>query len=328
MQWPKLEAALGYMEKMTDSMGMVEHAKYHFAKKSEGYTTDDNARAYQVMIRLGRPGGVYLKFLEKAYESGGFHNDMNFNGRWIDKPGYGEWFGRAVSALGEGRIRGVSEDKIICRTLFQGALEKILQVNSIRCKAHIISGLSWSEEGSDSVRNLSEELVKNFIDNSNGYWKWFEQGLYYDNGKLPQALFEAYKVTNNDRFLNVARESLDFLIDKSYDSDRNFFMFPGTNGWWKRNKSWELFDEQPVDAGSIVEACVTAHQVTKDKKYLDWANTAWGWYEGRNLLGLSMVDEETGGVRDGLHEDRVNLNEGAEAVLSYLLAGMAIKELQ
>ena len=312
---------------MTDNLGMVEHAKYHFAKKSEGYTTDDNARAYQVMIRLGNPGGVFLTFLEKAYEGGGFHNDADIDGQWIDQPGYGGWYGRAILALGEGRIRGVDEDRRICEKLLDGALKNVLRADSIRSEAYIILGLSQSEKEIKLVQKLSDKLVATYEDNVSSNWKWFEQGFYYDNGKLPQALFQDYKVTNNNRFLEVAKESLDFLIEKSYDPDGDFFMFPGTNGWWKRNKPWELFDEQPVDAGSLVEACAAAYQVTKDNHYLDWANTAWEWYEGRNLLGLSMIDEETGGVRDGLHEDRVNLNEGAEAVLSYLLAGLAIKEI-
>ena len=49
------------------------------------------------------------------------------------------------------------------------------------------------------------------------------------------------------------------------------------------------------------------------------------WYFGRNRLGISMYDEQTGGCYDGLERDGVNRNQGAESTLS---AQLGITEWQ
>jgi hypothetical protein len=47
---------------------------------------------------------------------------------------------------------------------------------------------------------------------------------------------------------------------------------------------------------------------------------AFDWFLGRNALQQWLYDPSTGGCRDGLHADRVNRNQGAEATLSFLSA--------
>ena len=94
---------------------------------------------------------------------------------------------------------------------------------------------------------------------------------------------------------------------------------------FEKNGNRSIFGQQPIEAGSAVEACTEAFLVTKEKKYLDWAKKALDWYHGRNILGTKMVDQNTGGVYDGLEEEGVNLNQGAESLLSYFLARLSFE---
>ncbi len=44
------------------------------------------------------------------------------------------------------------------------------------------------------------------------------------------------------------------------------------------------------------------------------------WFLGANRLGLSLYDSSTAGCQDGLGAEDVNKNQGAESVVSFLLA--------
>ena len=50
------------------------------------------------------------------------------------------------------------------------------------------------------------------------------------------------------------------------------------------------------------------------------ARLAFEWFLGGNDLGLDLYDAKSGGCCDGLQEDRVNLNQGAESTLAFLLS--------
>jgi hypothetical protein len=293
-----LDKSLQYLQGLTDGEGILEHAKYHYPRRSEGYSTDDNARAYQVMLRLRRSGKPYLQFLTKAWEGSGFHNDLSFEGTWLDCPGWQEWSGRAIAALGEGSVRGQVREKNQCEQLLQEVLTKLPQLESPRVIAQVIWGLSWQPQPA-LLASLADKLVAAYTAHSDTEWKWFERGVFYDNGKLPGALFKAYEVAGQQSYLQTATQSLDFLLKISYHPPLDCLVFPGNEGWWKRNKPWELFDQQPVEAGSMVEACVQAFKVTGKAKYKKAALMAWDWYQGRNLLRMSLVDEQTGASGTG-----------------------------
>jgi hypothetical protein len=49
---------------------------------------------------------------------------------------------------------------------------------------------------------------------------------------------------------------------------------------------------------------------------------------GQNDLDTSVYNPDSGGCRDGLHVDRVNLNEGAESTLAFLGALVEIQALE
>jgi hypothetical protein len=70
----------------------------------------------------------------------------------------------------------------------------------------------------------------------------------------------------------------------------------------------------------MVSACIEAYRATDESFWLDQAHSAFEWFLGRNDLGLPLYDATSGGCRDGLHQDRVNQNQGAESTLAFLLS--------
>ncbi|OYQ50022.1 hypothetical protein [Flavobacterium aurantiibacter] len=66
------------------------------------------------------------------------------------------------------------------------------------------------------------------------------------------------------------------------------------------------------------------HSAFRDKRFKVLSINAFYWFLGANHLKQAVYQEETGGCCDGIEETNVNLNQGAESTLSYLLARLAI----
>ena len=94
----------------------------------------------------------------------------------------------------------------------------------------------------------------------------------------------------------------------------------GSNGFWRRGGERALFDQQPIEAAAAVSACIEAYHATGEPSWKERATSAFEWFLGANDLRLPVYDAGTGGCRDGIHDNRVNQNMGAESTLSYLLA--------
>jgi len=351
------EIKLDHLYRMTDSVGILEHSLMATPDLREGYCVDDNARALRVALRLGEEKLIdtYLKFLVAAAGEKGFENDMNQNLVWKNE-GVGENFGRAMAGLADTAKLGLRDDqKLTGMFLFDQYIKYIKKIESLRSKAWLIYGLLVRDQCSPKLesvlenymkvkisqkkigqmskydfkkiaKRLSEELITSYEKNSGISWRWFEDKITYDNGRLPWALFWAYSVFGDIKYLNIARESLDFLLEQTYDEKLDCFSFPGYRGWFEKNGNKSIFGQQPIEAGSVVEACTEAFLVTKEKKYLDWAKKAFDWYYGKNILGARMVNQKTGGVYDGLEKEGVNLNQGAESLVSYLLARLSFED--
>jgi hypothetical protein len=118
---------------------------------------------------------------------------------------------------------------------------------------------------------------------------------------------------------NDGLASLRWLCHIQTDS-RNNFKPVGADSFFKRNGIFPIFDQQPIEASATVAACLEAYRATKDSSWYDEAWKAFQWYLGRNILSTSLYDPQTGGGCDALHVDRVNLNQGAESTLAFLLS--------
>jgi hypothetical protein len=113
--------------------------------------------------------------------------------------------------------------------------------------------------------------------------------------------------------------SLDWLAGLERSPD-GWFSPIGSSGFYVRGGRKASFDQQPVEASTMIAACLEASRATGNEQWTLHAWRAFNWFLGQNTLRQSLYDAGTGGCRDGLHEDRVNENQGAESTLSYLLA--------
>lgn len=349
----KVTFSLKHVSRITDKIGIIEHCIFAKPDRKEGYCVDDNARALLACLRVEGEEKeaaqqlipTYLKFLVRASDKKGFHQDLNQDLTWKDDAGVEEGFGRAMVALGETTLSALLDNqKFTAASIFD---QQALLIPTIKCPrviAQTIIAVSKRIKFSKKRKPnffkgkhldfkkelivLSDKLIKSYKKNSSGSWKWYENIITYDNGRLPLSLLFAFQMTKDQKYLEVARESLDFLIEKTYNRSKGCFSFVGNKGWYLKGKKSAIFDQQPIEAGSMVEVCVKAYEVLKDPKYLHFARTAFLWYSGKNILGLPMIDSLTGGIYDGLKSQNVNQNEGAESILSYIRACLALKEIE
>ncbi len=333
---------LEHLKRLTDNFGCIQFAKASFPDKSSGYTTDDNARALIIAIlhnhlfnsRLSfNLAKKYQNFLEHAQEKDGkFKNNFKNENEAVDT--YSEdAFGRAMWALGyainKSRNKKITEK---AKELFDRAYPKIKELNSPRAKAFVILGLYYLHEKYPenrfvmNIKRLANSLVDLYNEYSSDEWNWFEDHVTYSNAKLPEALFLAYNITKNERYLEIAEKTLHFLSDIMFEND--VLMPIGQNGWFNKNGKRSFFDQQPIDASEIVNAYITAYKMTKDKHYMEKAVLAFNWFLGKNHLKQILYDEVTGGCFDGLGKYAVNLNQGAESTIAYLMSRLMLEEIK
>jgi hypothetical protein len=338
---PKLK--IDYLESFTDDTGIFQHGRYCIPRRDEGYTTDDNARALIVCTRYHRLSqnkrterlaSIYLAFLYHMQKQNGyFHNYLGYDRRYLDVDGSDDCIGRALWSLGCTVNSTLKQDfRMFSKDNFDRGLSAVERSISLRCHAHTILGLyeyyqAFQDNNIKStIERLANNLVMQYQHNSHENWRWFEPHLTYDNARLPQALFKAYMINPAQEYLDVAKESMAFQVNTQFVD--NMFVPIGNNGWYKQGSERAIYDQQPLEACAMVDAAADAFYATKDKSYLKIANVAFQWYLGRNTKNTVLYNSATGGCYDGLNSGSVNLNQGAESSLSYLLARLRLEELK
>ena len=148
--------------------------------------------------------------------------------------------------------------------------------------------------------------------------------MTYDNAVLPDALFIASIVLDNEKYFDIARESCDFLLDKTYNGEN--FSYIGCKGWYRRGQDRAKFDQQPLEVACTTMMLKSAYAATGDVKYLKLQRKAFDWFLGDNDLNVPVYDFRTKGSADGLESSGVNLNQGAESLLSFLLSLLCVLE--
>jgi glycosyltransferase involved in cell wall biosynthesis len=332
----------GHLLTMTDDTGMLQHAIFSVPNTCEGYTTDDNARALVVSMRLDESATYdsrtehpnlsrrYLAFLWLAFnsDSGRFRNFLGYDRKWLEEIGSEDSHGRALWALGS--VLGHSQDAGLrgaAGRLFEAAVPAVAKFSSPRAWAFSILGmqayLDWfpGDRAIQGVRNaLSNRLLDIYERSRSEGWNWFEKSLSYSNARLAQALILAGWRSENERMVAAGIESLEWLVAAQHCGDRDVFVPIGSSGFFGEGKEKARFDQQPVEACATVSACLEAYRLTREDRWLEEARRVFSWFLGRNDLQVPLYDASTGGCRDGLHPDRVNANQGAESTLSFLMA--------
>ncbi len=342
------ELSLDHMERLTDSIGMFQHAAYAMPNYAEGYCTDDNARALLLMVLLesSSPDTAvrrqlatkYAAFLQYAFDPSDrrFRNFMTFDRRWRDEIASDDCFGRCLWVLGTclGRSKRRSFQQWAAG-LFLEALPELEAVTSPRTWAFGLIGIQeyLQQVGGDRhVGTISdmmtERLINLYEEQSSAGWPWFEPMLTYDNAKLSHALIASARHggVHQHRAMELGLETLRWLVAEQ--TRDGHFVPIGSEGFYPRNGKRARFDQQPIEAQSTVSACIEAFEATEDPFWRDEARRAFEWFVGRNDLDQPLYNPSSGGCYDGLHFDRINFNQGAESTLAFLLALTEMTMLQ
>jgi len=332
---------LDHLHRMTDDTGLLQHAKFSVPDYDHGYCTDDNARALILMVLLegrdvdrrhGWPDLAtrYLAFLHNAFnkKKKRFRNFLSYERKWLEDVGSDDSQGRALWALGT--VAGRSKREGLHRLasdLFEQALPEAKKLKGPRSCAFALMGIHeylrrfYGHRIAQQTRiSMAERLLALYEKENRPDWPWFENKVTYANAKLPHALFLSGRWLDRSNMVDTALTSLDWLCKVQTREEGSHFVPIGSNGFYERGKEAARFDQQPIEAYSTVSACLEAHRVTGDEKWMEEAQRAFEWFLGGNDLGIPIYNPETGGCSDGLEPDSVNDNQGAESTLSFLLA--------
>ncbi len=333
---------LNHLRNLTDNFACIQFSKNTIPDKTSGYTLDDNSRAliavilHNSLFNSKHPlnlAKIYLNFIEYAQEkNGNFKNNFN-NEEEILNSHSEDAFGRAIWALGYTLNKTNNKEiRKKAKKIFEKSYEKIDTIISPRSKAFSILGLYYyhkkyeNEKNILKIKKLADSLLESYKKESADDWQWFERYLTYSNSKLPEALFLAYEITNNKKYLEIAEKTLHFLSDIVFIDDE---LLPiGQNGWFNKNGKRALFDQQPIDVSSMVQTYLIAYLLTQDKHYYEKAVLSFNWFLGRNYLKQMVYNETTGGCYDGLSKENINTNQGAESTISYLIARLMLEEIK
>lgn len=339
---PKIN--LTHIQNMTTDFGMIQFSKINRPHIDSGYTLDDNARA---MIAICQHFSqtkdeedvklitIYLDFIEFCQQpDGSFLNYVDEYKKFTQQnyeTNLEDSNGRAIWALGY----LLSKKSVLPEYLSikaEGIIRKNLsfaeKMHSTRAMAFIIKGLYYqnSEQNRHVLITLANRLQKMYEHETQDNWHWFESYLTYGNSVLPEAMLCAWISTGNKNYKNIAIESFQFLLSQIFVRDS--IKVISNKGWLQKHeiKIESNGGEQPIDVAYTIMALSKFRKYFNDDHYPKMMTNAFNWFLGKNHLNQIIYNPATGGCYDGLEEKNVNLNQGAESTVSYLMARLCFEE--
>ena len=325
-----------HLDELSDGIGVWQHATGAQPNKAFGYCTDDVARALEVdllhSLSLGWTaveGSAWRStaFLHDAFNSdlGRFRNFRSADGSWLETMGSEDCHARALVALGF-VIADAPDPRLAADAarLFEAALPAARELTGLRPVAAALIGCDAALRGGASgearraFNSLAARLDAAFRDLPSE-WPWPEPVVTYENALLPRALFTAGRRLEDEAMVATGGRVLDWLT-LAQTAPSGGLSIVGNRRWWPRGESPDRFDQQPIDATSLLTAAEAAFIATAADRYRRTAEMAYGWFLGDNEKGVSVAIPETGGCHDGLTPGGVNLNQGAESTLMWLIA--------
>jgi glycosyltransferase involved in cell wall biosynthesis len=331
---------LAHIYRLTDDVGIVQNALYGIPNLKHGYNLSDNSRAVlmatmvykqykdQKVLDLLTKYLSYIHYMQN--EDGSFHNGLSFDRTFQDDQGTEDSFGRTIWALGYlVKNKPFDSYKQVAKGFLNRSVDQFEQLNSLRGIATTVIGLIFflqefpeKEQLFHVLRQLTKKLTDAYEAHKEKDWQWFEDTMTYDNGILPLALFLSYEASEDEHVLKVARESTNFLTRVTLSGD--YFAPVGNKGWYQKGGDISSYNQQSVEAMSMVQLFYHGYRVLKDRNYLSLLFKCYMWYLGNNTFHIPLYEHETGGCYDGLIYKGVNKNEGAESTISYLISHITV----
>jgi len=322
---PGRPPSYSHLVALMDEHGIFEHALFDVPRRGDGYCVDDVARALIVLVRepdqtpeLAARAETCLAFLEDAVDvDGRVHNRMAAGGGWTDEPALGDWWGRALWALGVTAARAPTE---AARSRALNAFHRAASARSPHGRAMAFATLGATDvlaaHPDDLAANaLLHDGVSTIAIPRDGQWAWPEPRLRYANAVLPEALLAAGMAMDSPRVVSHGLGMLRFLVGVETTGGR--LSVTGTDGRGPGQTAAQ-FDQQPIEVAAIADACARAFDITDDPSWRDVVTATWAWFTGDNDASTAMFDPGSGAGFDGLERDGRNENRGAESTLAAL----------
>ncbi|HEY4695564.1 MAG TPA: hypothetical protein VIH13_01590 [Candidatus Hydromicrobium sp.] len=316
---------------MTSDIGIYQHGKLDKPAPEFGYALEDQARALIVSDEFGDKNlkDIYLNFIFKAqredgllyhfcYENNG--KDLFKNEEYDSKSNIKEAYGLTLWSL---LLTKSSKDDFI-KKIIRNLIEDASSWTSIRAISPALLGLLSLDYQHSLENELKAKLHNFYFETYSIDWVWFEKYLVYANALIPWALWETYLKRKCKTSFEIAEKTTRFLIEKCQEN--NIASPVGNKGWYFKGCEKALYDQQPIDSAYMVCCLEKAYYATENNFYLSWAEKWYEWFFGHNLKGNSLIDENFA-CYDGLTPEGVNLNQGAESNICFLLAFLAARRL-
>ena len=331
------EPSFEHLLSLSDDTGVFEHAKLTVVRREHGYCTDDVARALVAILReperpdeLERLAETCLSFVERAQRPDGrFHNRLSADGDWRDEVGPDDTCGRALWAAGTAAVDAATlGQRARARWVFEagaGFRSRWPRANAFAALG-AAAALDADPDRPGAARELLEAAAAGLgLVSHDPAWPWPEQRLTYANAVLAEARIAAGVGLDDENLLAEGLDLLAWLV--AVETSGDHFSFTPVGGR-AAGEPRPGYDQQPIEAAAMVDACARAFDATGDSRWADSALLAAGWFLGRNDVGLPLLDARTGGCRDGLERDGVNENEGAESTIAAITALQQARRLQ
>jgi len=339
---------LDHLKLMTTNTGVIQFSKINQPDISSGYTLDDNARALVATCMYykmtGQSEGVYeidkyLRFIKLCQQpSGNFLNyvdkdlkftDQNSSVNLEDSNGLAIWALGHVISLKNLLPAGIINE---AENILHKSLQCLPRVHSTRAMAFVIKGLYQYQQIKKSSKNLhlimtfANRLVQMYRHESNESWEWFESYLTYANSILPESMLYAWLLTGDTVYREIAKSSLKFLLSHTFNE--NGIEVISNKQWLHKGEKAGHYGEQPIDVAYTIMTLSKFYEAFKEEEYKEKMITAFNWFLGNNRLHQIVYNPCTGGCYDGLEETHVNLNQGAESTVSYLMARFTVEKYE
>jgi len=335
-----------HIENMTTDFGILQFSSFDEPDVSFGYTLDDNARALITMLMYYEQNvsekilqliEIYLNFIEFCQqENGEFYNYVDYNQNFTNQNAevnLQDSNGRAVWALGY-LLSDASQLPvhlvIKAENCFKKAIPSVTSFESPRALGFVLKGLYFYQKNNKDApytaiaQKLADELLRIFHISTDNQWEWFEDYLTYANSVLPDALLYAWRITKNNKYKEVAEITFDFLLSQYFMKGQ--IKVISNDGWFHKRNKRVFHGEQPIEIAYTILSLDLFYKVTHKKKYAQQLHTAFSWFLGNNHLKQIMYNPVNGGCYDGLERENVNINQGAESSICYLMARLIVEK--
>lgn len=331
---------LTHIKRLSNHVGIAQHAKYATPDYHHGYCLDDNARALIVVsIAYEVAPSRALKDLTSTYlayinymqlENGKFRNFLSFDHQFLDEEGTEDSYGRTIWALGHFlQTTTQQEFVLLAKELFHRALPHTQDLRSVRAVAYSLIGLIYylqkypdDKDVRSYIISLAGYLVSEYQQTLTHDWHWYEKTISYDNAMIPLSILRTANLLHDDHMQKIGLQSAQFLDSLLFEND--YISTIGNHQWYRQGETRSIFGQQPIEIPSVILLYKELYLHSQASVYRKRALTSFKWFFGKNELGLRLYDTVSKGCCDGLDSHGINFNQGAESTISFWLAYLYI----